>query len=801
MSRTLHLIYIIVLLLLACPNGTQAQKATHEDNAQVLEHAEEDYRIGRFDRVLDVLGSRMHGFQQSDRQKALRLVALCYLAQDDEAKAEEYARQLVEANNYYAGVDDPIRFQEMVERLRGGRAVTVTTASSVAEGIEEAPVPVTIITAEMIENLGYNKNLSHILAAYVPGMTDVMAEWEENIAMHGAFARDQELILVMENGHRLNNHTYNSCSLDYSLSTEKIDRIEVLRGPASSLYGNVALSAVVNIITKQGADVNGIKAKYGYGTFKTHKADITMGTSFLDADIFAWGSFYQSDGDERSISSDMMEKFLARYYVTPAAGQYAHVERYRDKPCYDIGMTFRFKDFRLSLSRKNSRSIKQFTDSWGIYNYDRYAFYNGIKPGSNRVNNHIHMDYSHQLGSVTLNATAYGDWHDMSYYNASSAEMPDQEALPEEERAFSIGTFGKRDIEEYTLGGNLHASTTYKLGSMTGNLLVGTQFEHFTLSDYQYYSGHDYSIVYEKDLQPDDTYSIKGKENSVSFYVQDKHTFTRHLILNAGLRYDIKHRRLMDKITSWSPRLALIYMPSQNFSTKLTLSRSFVDMAYYYRNEGRVVNENYLPQYLTAIQLSAMGKIPNLHLSYDVNFSYNRFKNLYCNHNSSQKWANEGTFKNLALEASVYYSWRRLTANLNFYWSRVLDATSYYYSETENRVACVPNQTANLNVGWKLIDHGRHQLKLYGNMQYTGETLVQTQDFKGYSEIVKNDYFMDRRVIFDAGVKYTYNKFAQIALECENLLNTDRYVIGPEWNMYPEMLRGRNLMASVAFTF
>jgi iron complex outermembrane receptor protein len=138
----------------------------------------------------------------------------------------------------------------MINQLKGATATTtITTASIQSETINEAPVPITIITAEMIEELGYNKSLNQILAAYVPGMAEITAEDEvSNLAMHGAYATGQELILIMENGHRLNTRFNNSGPTSYSISTEKIDHIEVLRGPASSLYGNVALSAVVNII-------------------------------------------------------------------------------------------------------------------------------------------------------------------------------------------------------------------------------------------------------------------------------------------------------------------------------------------------------------------------------------------------------------------------------------------------------------------------------------------------------------------------------------------------------------------------
>ena len=797
MSRVLYIIiYIALLSVWSLPANSQ----DYADNnvTLLLDQAEQDYDIGRFDQCIDAVRSHMNSFQGDQRQKALRLLALCYLAQDNEKQAEHYAVQLVELNNYYSHVDDPIRFQEMVNRLKGGR--TITTASSVAEGLEEAPVPVTIITAEMIENLGYNKNLSHLLATYVPGMTDVQAEWEENIAMHGAFARNQELILVMENGHRLNNRTYNSCSLDYALSTEKIDRIEVLRGPASSLYGNVALSAVVNIITKQGADLNGIKAKYGYGTFNTHKADLTMGTTFMEADVFAWGSFYQSDGQGISIGEEWAERYKEHFNLPAQAGYYALADRYRDKPCYDVGMTMRYKDFNILFSHKNSRSVSQFSDDKGLYRYDRYRYFDDVKPGANQESNHVELGYSHQLGSVTLAASVYGDWYNHIHYKIFDPLDPEDEALPEEEQVYTHGFFSTSKIREHTLGGNLRANTNYRLGSMTGNLLLGSQFEHYTLSEHTFIDGEKYEEVVTVS-KPSDNFNNEGRENSLSFFAQDKHSFTQKLIFNAGLRFDHKQRRLQSNITAWSPRLALIYLANKAVNLKLTYARSFVDMSYDYRSERTYAEQGYLPQYLTAIQFSVMGKLPALNLSYDVNFSYNKYENLFCNRETSEKtWNNEGSYENLALEASAFWNWQRLTANITFYWCKALRASYYFFSDEEKRVACVPNHTINLNIGWKAVESKRHQLKLYGNLQYTGNILVQRFIFdENANTFVNGDYFLKRRAILDVGVKYTYNKHISLALDCENVFNTDRYVVGPAWSMYPNYLRGRNLMTSISF--
>ena len=156
---------------------------------------------------------------------------------------------LLKENPYYSvSLNDSERFADMVRNQQSGK-VTLVTASQQAETLEEAPVPVTIITEEMIRAI-HARDLRDVLCAYVPGMTPVEGE-EANLSMRGINAYSQENILILLNGHRLNSRCTNSESPDYRINLEKLKQIEVLRGPASSLYGNVALTAVVNLITKE----------------------------------------------------------------------------------------------------------------------------------------------------------------------------------------------------------------------------------------------------------------------------------------------------------------------------------------------------------------------------------------------------------------------------------------------------------------------------------------------------------------------------------------------------------------------
>lgn len=785
---------ILALTLLVC-TPLQAQENSGNSNYRLLfEQADDDYEIGRFNQVLTTLEKQVEKMSGSDKQRALRLIALCYLAMYQTEKAEAYAQKLILENRYYSNVDDPIEFAEIINKLKAGYTTTITTASSIEEVVEEAPAPVTIITAEMIENLGYNKRLGQILATYVPGMSEVYENTIDNMSMHGAYSNRQELILVMENGHRLNNRLDNGYAMDYSISTDKIDRIEVLRGPASSLYGNVALSAVVNIITKSGRELNGVKMKYGHGAFGTHRADITMGTRFMDADIFVWGALYQSDGQHRE-ARDSTE-YSKKFFFPHETGHHAYIDGYKGKPTYDIGMTLKYKGFSLMASRKNSKKLAQY-GSYGYYDYDKYRPINNTYPGSGELTSSLELGYNTQLGPVALNASVYGDWHEMVTYDASSTEYNDTTMQKE----LADGCFYYDKNEDRTLGGSLQASTPYKAGSMKGNVLAGVQFEHFAVTDLLTLFGYGYTGMAE---EGDQLVDLKHHENSWSFYAQAKHHFLPTLILNAGLRYDIRYRFAMDNVTNLSPRLALIYTPRDELNLKLTYSQAFVDMSFKYRTLMREIgNDKFQSQYLTALQLSVMGKIAPLRLSYDVNLFYNQFENLHIEQIYSMN--NEGVLRNIGLEATATYSHNRLTASMNAYWNKVVKAENYFYSETENAIYAVPKATVNLNVGWKLLQHRKHELKLYGSGRYTSSKWLLKTEFVLLPnfdiDVITSETRLSDTFIMDAGLKYTYANRLTLALDCENLLDTDHFLAGPSYYMYAYHERGRNLMVSASYTF
>ena len=133
--------WLACLLALTLLGGIplQAQENSGSSNYRLLfEQADDDYEIGRFNHVLTALEKQVGKMTGSDKQRALRLMALCYLAMYETGKAEEYAEKLILENRYYSNVDDPIDFTEIINRLKAGYTTTVTKQKFIITALTKA---------------------------------------------------------------------------------------------------------------------------------------------------------------------------------------------------------------------------------------------------------------------------------------------------------------------------------------------------------------------------------------------------------------------------------------------------------------------------------------------------------------------------------------------------------------------------------------------------------------------------------------------------------------------------------------
>ena len=679
------------------------------------------YQIGRLDSCEAYSRKVINTGSGMLKTSAYRLMALSLLEKGDLVNAGIVVDRLLAYNPYFTpAISDPQRFIDMINERKQLEA-GITTASRQAESIEESPVPVTLITEAMIRCSGA-QTLQELLCLYVPGMS-IAEGLESNIAMHGITGISQEKILFLQDGHRLNGSSTNAEAPDYRNSLDKIQQIEVLRGPASSLYGNVALTAVVNIITRKGAVLNGGRISIMTGTQHTYGTSYAVGGGNNVVDLLGWGSVQATDGFKYTYDNVAYTPGN-QAALTQKSTAYAHA--YNRRPSYDIGIKGRWRDFSLTFNSqrskqtpyinimqmpatksiiiddKGNKSLSPETPSYEAvqnFNYDRYCNIKSNGPGATRTNHHLNVDYSHSFGAIDLQASGYLSMEHTSFYNvmgdsvnfgvgadllnrlqseASSTNLsPEMQQMLLQYYVKTSGVFQVLEWENITFGGQAQLLAKYRfLGH--GNAVVGCQYEHFALTDGVLYIGGNYTtqqMVSSGEVFNDAT------EDIYSSYLQLKHFFSRKFIFNSGLRYDHKIRFNDATLNRFSPRFSLIYKITKTLSARASYNYSFVDAPYIYRACNVKMfsgGANMRPETMHSFQIGATYHRQGKPLSAELSFYRNKLEDLV-----NIELGGEYLFRNSAMvtqagiEGAVQYTTDNFFANANFTWQKFIKSKDY----------------------------------------------------------------------------------------------------------------------------
>lgn len=157
-----------------------------------------------------------------------------------------------------------LTLQELMEI----QVATVQAASGFSQKVTEAPSAVTIVTAEEIRLNGY-RTLAEVLAA----ARGFFITTDRNYTYAGVrgFNRTgdyNDRILLLVDGHRLNDPYYEQAFLghDNPIDIELVERVEIVRGPGSALYGGNAFFAVINLVTRRPGDLPAVLAAVQAGS-------------------------------------------------------------------------------------------------------------------------------------------------------------------------------------------------------------------------------------------------------------------------------------------------------------------------------------------------------------------------------------------------------------------------------------------------------------------------------------------------------------------------------------------------------
>lgn len=420
-----------------------------------------------------------------------------------------------------------------LEELMALDAGQVFGASERLQPVTEAPASVSFVTADEIARYGY-RTLADILRS-VRGM---YISDDRNFSFVGVrgFGNPGDYnsrILLLVNGHRVNDNVFGQAEVgaEFGMDPATFERVEIIRGPASSIYGDSAFFAVVNVITKSGASLDGGTLAVEAGTLGTRMSRGSFGRAFASGvDLAVSATYEQSKGVDRlyfpafdspetnfgvaeGLDGERLSQFYGKLAYKSLTFTAAYGTRRRTVPTASFNTVF------------NERDTPEQTT-------DRHTL--------------LDAEYVRMLGDTRLALRASFDR--FTYDGTYPMARPDGGEPP-------------------LIGVNSVNGVRWTGGARATRLLGARQ----TLTAGVEYFDNLHQDQVSAFLNPPDTFlDLDRRSQQTALYLQDEVKFTRWLIGTLGVRYDGYEQ--FNRVT---PRAALIAMPSTTQSYKYLYGNAF----------------------------------------------------------------------------------------------------------------------------------------------------------------------------------------------------------------------------------
>lgn len=245
---------------------------------------------------------------------------------------------------FYSTKED---IENLLKKAEPTIELQVEIASKQKQAIEEAPSIISVVTREDIENYGF-RDITDILRL-VPGFEyaiDVQSLF--GIGFRGMWGHEGKVLVMIDN-HPINCFGYGNTNFFGHLPASVIERIEIIRGPGSALYGTFAEVAVVNIITKTGKGLQGAEIALQGGAVGNNgifgsQASVGYNDLSRELDMSANIAFAY-----HPISSQIYEDFWGNTVQLGSQNSWRHFQ--------NISTKISYKNFYLGFNRMNQRWI------------------------------------------------------------------------------------------------------------------------------------------------------------------------------------------------------------------------------------------------------------------------------------------------------------------------------------------------------------------------------------------------------------------------------------------------------------
>lgn len=627
----------------------------------------------------------------------------------------------------------------------------VVTAAKNAQLSSEAPATVYIITKDQIKQRNYTF-LDEVLLD-IPGIEiqqKSVSEYSNYYTIRG-IAGNEKFIIMMD-GLKINSTAGTPHVVGKNYFIENAERIEIIIGPGSALYGADAFSGIINIITKKDDYTENIKVSSELGMFETNsnslftqfkKNDISF---ILDANIYQSGEpefpeidFYK---DDYSWYNDRFKNYGEMLLYNDTVN-YGTVPYETPSNAHSIYSNLQIRNFNIGYYR-NSESHSTSVGMRPEYNlYSKSAIYKiniqSIFGSYNYLSDNEKLELKTSFDYSSFEISPESNLINIyTSYNNGYKYGIDQSFKVEEQLSYNFISYGNiivglavENLSSQPKSGDL----PFKYDRNMPYDLQGFYYLGTNITDYQ---GNDLSVS-------QDFYTIHYQ--NYSLYAQYQHKLYNKLGITAGCRYDYNTRYK----GNFNPRLALVYNPSEKFKLAALYNEAFLAPSPYksYEHYGsfsadtdgsgnitglkssywHLPNNDLEPEKLKSVEINSTYFL-NKNLSFSVCGFYNDISNLISDEkllgesfqgipvDEVKRRVNKGTSDTYGGNACLnwLYSYASFF-NINYYLSYsyvdgTIDSADLYYSARNSIKTGITLNFKRLNISPRLIYRSRSYHKL-----------------------------------------------------------------------------------------
>lgn len=536
---------------------------------------------------------------------------------------------------------------------------TISTASKYEQKVSEAPASVSIITRDEIQLNGY-RTLTEIIqnetGMYISDDRNYSFIGTRGFLLPGSY---NNKILLLLDGHTMNENIYGGTYYDneYALDLNNIERIEIVRGPGSAVYGANALFAVINIITRTAKQINGTKISGTIGGFGQKSVGMSFGKEFSDnMAISISGKYGNSKGRD----------YYFKEYDTPETNN-GRSSGNDATEYYGINLKANILDFELSgffsNHTKHTPTGKYYTlfNSNNFVETDRRAF--------------AELKYSVSINnSLSIKTRTYFDLYDYI------GDFPYLQAIDNSEYLDKDKNIGR-------LVG-LESQATWDIVSNI-RVLFGVQIEDNFQVDYDKYNEFNNLSV-----------RLSAANTMGAVYCNLDWEIMPELSFVGGLRQDY----YSDSKSSLNPRVGIIYHPFESTTIKGLFGSAFrrpnIYETQYFADGEQIANPYLQPENISTYELVLEQNITSK-LILNVSAFYYRINDLISKLDYSgeiKMFQNIPTLDAKGIETRLLYKSESGTSAFANYSYTDCNGDDYNISHPHNKLTFGLNQTILNNI-------------------------------------------------------------------------------------------------------